>query len=169
MSAFTNHLGLILFDDDQGRAVMHATDQTLWFVNPPLTYYVGSEDSGARITVPSFDPTGLTEAEILAKFDDRTAFITDLGSTPRITWSLGFSPSGPEAKAFVLHDYGYRYKGENIGHRYRPDGTLGPVSYTREEVDGLLLEAMGVLGIDPHKARIIYDAVRLGGATGWGT
>lgn len=169
MSDFTGHLGLTLYDDDQGRAVLRAADQPLWFVSPPLTYMVGSEDSGLRITVPSFHPEGLTQAEIEAAIAAGTAFVTDLGSIPKIAWSLGFSPSGPEAKAFVLHDYGYSRRGVDIAHQYRADGSLAPVSLDREQVDGLLLEAMGVLGINEGHARIIFDAVREFGAHGWGS
>jgi hypothetical protein len=169
VSKFTNHLGLILYEDHDGRPVLRNGRVTQWFVDPPLTYMVGGEDSGERISVPAFNPVGLTELEILGALASGQAFVTDLGSIPQIAWSLGFTPSGPEAKAFVLHDYGYVRKGVAIGHRYGADGHLTPVNYSRSQVDGLLLEAMGVLGCDPHKSRLIYDAVRLGGAHAWGS
>lgn len=168
MSAFTGHLGLILYEDAKGRAILRE-HRTQFFCNPPLTYMVGSEDSGERITVPAYNPVGMTDAAVLAGILAGSIFITDLGSIPQVAWSLGFSPSGPEAKAFVLHDYGYARRGKDVGHRYRADGSLESVSYTRAQVDGLLLEAMGVLGCDPIKSRIIYDAVRLGGAKGFGS
>lgn len=169
MSLFTNHLGLILYDDAAGHAMLRGNDQPLWFVDPPLTYRVGAEDSDLRITVPSFNPVGQSAERIRAGIAARSIFVTDLGSTPQIAWSLGFSPAGPEAKAFVLHDFGYAHRGVNIGHRFMPDGTLQPVSFDRAGVDGLLLEAMDALGVDPGKARIIHEAVRLGGAGGWGS
>lgn len=168
MSAFTNHLGLILYEDDRGRAITRH-GRTQWFLSSPLTYMVGSEDSGERITVPAYSPIGKTELEILGALASGTAFVTDLGSIPQIAWSLGFSPSGPEAKAFVLHDVCYARGGVDVGHRYGVDGHLNPVSYTRRQADNLLLEAMGVLGCDPVKSRLIFDAVRLGGAGGWGS
>lgn len=168
VSAFTGHLGLILYEDHLGRPVMRGP-VTQWFCWPPLTYMVGSEDSGERITVPGFNPVGRSELEILALLASGQAFVSDLGSTPRIAWSLGFLPNGPESKAFLPHDYGYRMRGVNVGHRFNPDGSVTSISYTRKQMDDLLLEAMGVLGCDPGKSRIIYDAVRLGGAGAWGT
>lgn len=166
MSAFTTHLGLILYEDHRGRAVMNE-GRTQWFLSSPLTYMVGSEDSGERITVPAFNPIGKSELEILAALAMGTAFVTDLGSIPQIAWSLGFSPSGPEAKAFVLHDLGCARNGRNIGHRFVDGGGMVSVSYSGARVDELLLEAMLVVGCDPHKSRTIYDAVRLGANHDW--
>lgn len=166
MSAFTNHLGLILYEDDRGHAIT-THGRTQWFLSSPLTYLVGSEDSGERITVPAFNPVGKTELEVLAALASGQAFLSDLGSIPQIAWSLGFSPSGPEAKAFVLHDLGCARKGRNIGYRYGADGHLTPVSYSGKRVDELLLEAMLVMGCDPKKSRTIYDAVRLGSNHDW--
>lgn len=168
MSAFTGHLGLILYEDHLGHPIMRGP-VTQWFCWPPLTYMVGSEDSGERITLPAFNPVGHTELEILALLVAKKIMVSDLGSTPQVAWSLGYLPNGPESKAFYLHDYGYVMRGQNIGHRYNADGSVTPVSYTRKQVDDLLLEAMGVLGCDPGKSRLIYDAVRLGGAKAWGS
>lgn len=166
MSDFTNHLGLILYEDRQGRAItVHG--RTQWFLSSPLTYLVASEESGERITVPSFNPIGKTDLEVLVALQAGQAFLTDLGSIPQIAWSLGFSPSGPEAKAFVLHDWGCRRRGRAVGYRYTADGHLVPVSYSGKRVDQLLLEAMLVTGCDPLKARTIYDAVRLGADHDW--
>lgn len=168
MSLFTNHLGLILYENQAGHPVLrHGATQ--WFVNPPLTYMVGAEESGERITVPAFNPVGRSDMEILGLLAAERVFLSDLGSIPQIAWSLGFTPAGPEAKAFVLHDYGYLKKGLGVGYRYSGTGHLEAVDYTREHIDNLLLEAMLVVGADPGKARIIHEAVRIGGAHAWGT
>lgn len=162
MSRFTDHLGLILYEDRQGKAILSGP-RTQWFVNPPLSYEVGALGSGEVITVPGMNPVGLTDAEILAALLARRIFISDLGSTPQITWSFGYAPNGPESKAFVLHDYNCQFKGIETGHRYNPDGTLTPVSYTCREVHDLLLESMLVVGIPEHHAHIIHRAVLIGG------
>lgn len=167
MSRFTSHLGLILYEDDRGRARMKE-GRTQWFVNPMLTYDVGEELSGETITVPAYDPAGKTDAEIIAALILGTIFLTDLGSIPQVAWSLGLSPAGEAAKAFVIHDRIYVMKGLNVGFRVDFAGDGEPVSYTRKQADDLLNEAMKVCGVPAWKRAIIYAAVRLGGANGWG-
>lgn len=44
-----------------------------------------------------------------------------------------------------------------------------PVTYTRAEADGILREAMAVLGVSAWERFVIWSAVRLGGAKGWGS
>jgi hypothetical protein len=165
MSAFKNHLGLILYEDRQGKAILSGP-RTQWFVNPPLSYERGGVGSGEVFTVPGANPVGWTDAEILAALLARRIFISDLGTTPEITWSFGYAPNGPESKAFVLHDYGCANKGFEIGHRYNPDGSITPISCTCREVHDMLLEAMLVVGVKEHHARVIHEAVLIGGRSG---
>jgi len=79
--------------------------------------------------------------------------VTDLASIP---WPVRafLPPDGPWAKAAVLHDHLYATKGE---------GRFG-----RKQADGVLREAMEVLGVPAWKRAIIYNAVRLGGGGSWG-
>jgi hypothetical protein len=168
MSRFTAHLGLWLFEDDAGRPIMRE-GRTQWFVTGPLVYEVGAEGSGETITVEPFDPTGKTYLEIVALLVLKRVFITDLGSIPSIAWSLGLSPSGAAAKAFVIHDRIYAVKGARVGVRLDPGGGRLAVSYTRAEADRILDEAMKVCGVPAWKRFLIYRAVRLGGGKGWGS
>lgn len=81
--------------------------------------------------------------------------ITDLASIPRLVSGI-FPPDGPWAKAAVVHDYLYSTRG--LWGRY-----------TREESDAIFHEAMGVVGVPAWRSAILYAAVRLGGARGWGS
>jgi hypothetical protein len=82
-------------------------------------------------------------------------YVTDLASIPRFAWSLGFAPDGPWAKAAVVHDYLYATRG--LSGRY-----------SRAQADGILDQAMAALGVPAWRRAVIWAAVRLGGAGGWG-
>ena len=77
-------------------------------------------------------------------------FLTDFASIPRPLWSLVGHPAGRYAQAAVLHDWLY---------------ATAPVP--RARADGLLLEAMGVLGVRWSQRWAIYLGVRLGGWMAW--
>jgi hypothetical protein len=79
---------------------------------------------------------------------------TDLASIPRVFWSL-LPPDGPWLKAAVVHD-----------RLYRTQGLRG--RYDRAQSDGILREAMGVVGVPAWKRQVIWAAVRVGGGGGWG-
>lgn len=138
MSRFTDHLGLVEAEGADGRPKQRE-GRTLWVLCWPLSYEVGALGSGVVITVPR-------------------GYETDLASIPQFAWSLGFSPSGPWAKAAVVHDYLY-----TLGGRL-PDGR----AYSRAAADKVLDEAMAVLGVPAWRRAVIWAAVRLGGALGWG-
>jgi hypothetical protein len=128
----------------------------LWHHAEPLTWEYGALGSGQFITVPAFDPAGMTDAQLQLLAESRAIApgVTDLGSIPRaFRWFA--APDGPGVKAFCLHDYLYITRGL--------DGW-----YTRAQADWILLEAMLALGVDSGLASVIYDAVRLGGGGGWG-
>ena len=144
MSRFTQHLGLILLEDDQGDPILR-DGRCQWLVNPALRYEVGAEGSNEVIIVPANT-------------------VTDLASIPRGVWNL-FPPDGPWAKAAVIHDFLYATKGTGD-----VDGQhwMTKPSYTRAQADDILREAMGVLGVPAWKRQCIWAAVRVGGAGGWG-
>lgn len=78
-------------------------------------------------------------------------FVTDFASIPRMFWRLE-PPLGRAGKAAVVHDFLYREK-----------------LRTREEADTIFRQAMGELGVPMWKRRLMWAAVRVGGAGGWGT
>jgi hypothetical protein len=143
VSRFTTHLGLVMMENAAGDPLLTSDGRCQWSVATPLTYDVGAEASGQTITVPA-------------------GAVTDLASIPRAAWSIGFPPDGPWLKAAVVHDSLYRRRGDVVrtGH---------PQPYTRAQSDGILREAMAVLGVGAFERFVIWSAVRLGGAAGWGS
>lgn len=126
----------------------------------PLEYHVGSADSAEVIFVPP-------------------GFVTDFASIPWGLWNL-FPPLGEHARPAMIHDFLYATKGHGW---WAPPGAnrrkwiTGPIRaawtaavYVREEADAIFREAMTV--VDPPvptwRREIMYRAVRLGGAKGWG-
>ena len=81
--------------------------------------------------------------------------VTDLASIPRWAWSL-LPPDGPWTLAAVFHDYLYKTRG------------IGGL-YSRAECDRILLWAMEDLEVPRAQRLVIWAAVRLGGAAGWGS
>jgi hypothetical protein len=145
VSRFTDALELRLMEDGDGRAVLKA-GRCQWYIVEPLVYDVGDEGSGVTIVVPA----GAT---------------TDLASIPRLVTNI-LPPDGPWTKAAVVHDFLYRTHGFGLfgGRRW----LTGKTAYTRAEADGVLREAMGVIGVPGWKRQVIWAAVRIGGAGGWG-
>jgi hypothetical protein len=76
-------------------------------------------------------------------------FITDMGSVPRLIWNL-IDPWGKPAKAFIIHDWLYSTQ-----------------ERSRLVSDAILLEGMGVLGVNRMKRLAIYSGVRIGGWLPW--
>ena len=147
MSRFTAHLGLRLAERADGAPELTADGRCCWLVAAPLAYEVGALGSGETITVPS----GAT---------------TDLASIPRLAWSIGYPPDGPWLKAAVVHDFLYRTRGTGWlgGQRWLSRRS----AYSRAEADAVLREAMAALSVGPLERAVIWTAVRLGGAGGWG-
>ena len=71
---------------------------------------------------------------------------SDGASIPEILWSTGLAPFGPWFRAAFLHDWLYRY-------------TETP----KDTANLILWEAMLAGGTPEETARIIYNAVRVGG------
>ena len=83
--------------------------------------------------------------------------VTDFASIPRPVWNV-IDPEDPRIGwASVIHDYLYSHQGT------LPDG----FTYTREQADAVLREAMEVCGCESILRNIVYDAVELGGASHW--
>jgi hypothetical protein len=74
-------------------------------------------------------------------------FVTDGASIPRVFWSI-LSPFGAYFPAALVHDFLYSSKNDE---------------FTRDEADGIFLEAMKDCGVPWHRRTIIYSAVRCAG------
>lgn len=84
-------------------------------------------------------------------------FVTDFASIPFGLRNL-FPPLGTWARAAIIHDFLYSRR-----------GVLPAKTYSRKEADAVFLEAMEVVGVPALQRSIMYRAVRLGGARGWGS
>ena len=121
------------------------------FTKPLTTTYVGK---GCRKVARGFEyhvgSEGSEEVISIPK-----GFITDFASVP---WpaSMFIPKDGDHNQAAVTHDY-----------LYSKIGKLPDKTYTRAECDKIFLEAMGVLGVNKFKRRLMYRAVRIGGGFGW--
>lgn len=83
-------------------------------------------------------------------------FETDYASIPWGLWNL-FPPHGQYARPAMIHDFLYDRGGQIPGR-----------CYTRKQADGIFREAMEVVGVVAWRREVMYRAVRLGGASGWG-
>lgn len=100
--------------------------------------YVSDKLGGRAITVPA-------------------GLITDFASIPRAAWEL-LDPEDPIiAWPSVVHDYLYSSLGR------LPDG----FTYTREQADAVLREAMEVSGAGIFIREAVYEAVETFGASHW--
>jgi len=134
----------MLREDDRGIPITKDGRSTWEVLEPSLVYEVGEEGSGETIKVPF-------------------GTVTDLASIPWPARGM-LPPDGPWVKAAVIHDYIYLLRGVGCGMQ---GGVY--ITYTRHQADRILREAMEVLGVPAWKRAIIYNAVRFGGAGGWGT
>lgn len=80
-------------------------------------------------------------------------FETDFASVP---WGFRelFPQLGPWARPAIIHDWLYANRG------------LG--RYSRADADRIFREAMEVVGVPAWRRALMYGAVRVGGARGWG-
>ncbi len=106
-----------------------------WRVTAPFVY----RTNGDEIAIPS-------------------GFITDFASIPRIFWNI-LPPTGNYGKAAVVHDLLYRCGGR-IRYAQALDGSWTYRQYSRAEADGVLRDAMTVLGVGRITRGVIYGAVR---------
>lgn len=99
---------------------------------------------------------------------------TDLASTPRVVWSV-LPPNGAYGKASGPHDECYQTRGSFIYHwpdHPRAPPFIGlPVGhpiFSRAGCDEALHEGMVALDVPAWQRIVVYEAVRLGGGSGWG-
>jgi len=140
---FGGKLVLVLLDNKFSPAVRRG--RSLWGLQRDLTYRTG--EPGEIITVPA-------------------GFVTDLASIPRWCWTL-LPPDGPWVKAAIVHDFLYATRGTGQWKR-RSDGITRAQPYSRREADDIFREALENRGVDALRRFILWAAVRVGGAFGWG-
>lgn len=125
------------------------------FTKPLTTTYIGG---GFRLVARAFRYHVGEECseEVI---DVPKGFKTDFASIP---WpaSMFIPKDGDYNQATVVHDYLYSMLGKLPQNTY---------TYTRLECDNIFLEAMGVLGVNRFKRKLMYRTVRLGGGFGWRT
>jgi len=120
----------------------------------PLAVEILDEAREGRVTarlLQAFDYWPASGGEAIAV---PAGFITDFASVPHGFWNLE-PPLGDAAKAAVVHDYLYATRG--MGGRY-----------SRAQADGIFRDALAALGVPRWKRNLLWAAVRLGGAGGWG-
>lgn len=134
MSSFTNFSAKlsVCFDPEASKIL----NKDYWRVTKGFRYYVGSVGSGCFVDVPR-------------------GFLTDGASVPRILWSI-LPPWGDYGQAAVLHDW----LCENMTIQVtRSDGSVVSQKIDRKQVDGILCEAMTVLGVKSWEHKAIDAAV----------
>lgn len=118
-------------------ASSRAYNKDLWKLVPGFRYYVGSEDSGIYVDIP-------------------TGFLTDGATIPRFLWWL-LPPIGEYSQATTLHD--------RLCGVYEitvvKNGNATQIKIDRKEVDRILNEAMGVLEVTPWKRKVIMTGVNV--------
>lgn len=140
---FDGKLVLVLLDNKVAPAIK--AGRSLWGLQRDLSYRTG--ESNDKITVPA-------------------GFVTDLASIPRWCWII-LPPDGPWVKAAIIHDFLYATSGK--GHwKRRTDGRARAAPYSRKEADAIFKEALENRGVDKFRRSILWAAVRIGGAKGWG-
>ena len=115
---------------------------------------LGASDANYEVVSPFSYQSG-----ILGQITVPAGLVTDFASIPRGLWSL-LDPEDPVILfPSVIHDYLYTAAGK------LPNG----ITYTREDADGVLKEAMGVCGASNWKQETVYIAVRSFGGSHWAT
>jgi hypothetical protein len=90
-------------------------------------------------------------------------FLWDGATIPRALWSLaGYHPSGLMLAPSMWHDYIYVNKGKFINQ-----STNEEVYISRKHSDVLFYRHMILAGIEPKKAKLFYQIVRLAGRVYW--
>ena len=140
---FSGKLVLVLLDNKFEPSTKQG--RSLWGIHDPLAYR--PSDYAEKITVPP-------------------GFVTDLASIPRWAWIV-LPPDGPWVKGAVIHDFLYATCGTGVWKNH-PTAITRSAPYSRREADAILREALENRGVDRLRRTIIWLAVRLGGASGWG-
>ena len=120
----------------------------------PLAVEILDAERDGRVTARLLQGFGFRPAGGEA-IDVPAGFVTDFASVPWGFWNFE-PPLGDSAKAAVVHDFLYETKG--LGGRY-----------SRAQADGIFRQALGALGVPLWKRTLLWAAVRVGGAGGWGS
>ncbi len=97
------------------------------------------------------------ESDLVGSITVPAGFVTDFASIPRpALWYIDDDDPGILFPS-VIHDWIY----SNLGKM--PDGR----TFTREQADQILREAMGISGARGDQRTAVYFAVRMGGASHW--
>jgi hypothetical protein len=123
----------------QGRAVWRLVDSLEWRLMSPFQ----APDDKNVLVVPA-------------------GFETDLASVPKLVRGL-IPASGPWQRAAIIHDYCYVTKGECIPAWWYSEMDK------REVSDMIFKHAMKAAGVSSPVRQLLWSAVRVGGAAGWGT
>jgi hypothetical protein len=143
---FLTQLTLLVYADAGGRPITRG-GRSLWRGgSPELVYERGELGSRELLTFPR-------------------GCITDLGSIPRVAWSLE-PPDGLGVEPYAIHDMLYGSAGSGMVNGRRC--ITREKSYTRAEADEILKEALQAVGVPAVHRYAIWAAVRIGGASGWG-
>jgi hypothetical protein len=145
VTGFLGNLGIEAALHPDGSPILTSEGRSTWYLARPLAL---ETDDGEMITAP-------------------VGFHTDLGSIPPIGAPFGLFPDGQGVRAFVIHDLLYFTSGTGLWN-----GKLcitRETPYSRHEADEILREGLKACGASVEERNAIYEAVRLGGARGWGT
>lgn len=120
----------------------------------PLAVEILDKARDGRVTARLLKGFGYRPGGDGAEIAVPAGFVTDFASVPWGFWNFE-PPLGDACKAAVVHDYLYATKGL--------DGR-----YSRAQADGVFRSALAALGVPLWKRTLLWAAVRLGGAGGWG-
>lgn len=123
----------------------------------PLEVEILDRARGGRVTARllrgfSYRPSTGGDGQLIAV---PAGFVTDFASVPWGFWNIEPPLGAAGGKAAVIHDYLYSTRG--LGGRY-----------SRAQADGIFRQALGALGAPRWKQALLWAAVRIGGASGWG-
>jgi hypothetical protein len=120
----------------------------------PLDVQILDVSRGGRITARLLQAFGYDPGDGKGPITAPAGFETDFASVPWGLWNFE-APLGDGGKAAVVHDYLYATRGL--------DGL-----YSRAEADGVFRKGLADLGVPAWKRALLWAAVRVGGAGGWG-
>ena len=116
-------------------------DDQRWRLLEPCLYYLQRPDGEEWVEVPA-------------------NFITDFGSIPHVLWNIpGLSPFGRLRRAYAVHDKLFVAPVVRSAHSARP------CSFS--EANGILREAMQVLGANWVLRQLVWTGVSTGGRLSW--
>lgn len=120
-------------------------DGRTWRLTAGFRYHLGTPDGDEAVVIPA-------------------GFVTDFASIPRALWPL-LPPTGAYGKAAVVHDW--LYERRVVVRVATPSFPVVLRLVDRGEADGVLSEAMAVIGVGRLTRWTIHAGVRAGGWVPW--